>query len=479
MPTFSYTAIEVQQRPDSRPFYLMQCPAVDILQWAAVPRKKQDFQLGYQRALNERYKAIKDYLEFDASNIIPSAVLIAIRGKAEVSPCNAAGCGFGDVKRLELHVPEDLSEDDKLRFAFNDLKSRLSKEELQLVMSSEDLDSGDESLELNDDESPDSPAPPDSYLTSIARQFRTAIETPQDVPVEIRANLLEYASLLQLPGMILDGQHRVYGAKLFNKHDVRLPVVVIPDASLSEQAFHFYVVNNKARPLTPTELRGTISTSLSNREIEDLYSRFKQAGVSADSARWTTILNTRPGSPFEGHIDFGLGQGFLKENAMFQVVSKFLRPKRAYRAVFAGVSEWEDDDYKMLLFFSLWQTIRDRYPSAWNSAVASQKGQILMKATMLVLQEYLLDQFAGDMPKRMRKGELSPVSTVDEFTTSIRDELTFLPEEFFTKKWNRTDIDTSDGRTMLKEQISKVVQNLGKNVGNMQLFQKSKSDSAT
>jgi hypothetical protein len=83
------------------------------------------------------------------------------------------------------------------------------------------------------------------------------------------------------------------------------------------------------------------------------------------------------------------------------------------------------------------------------------------------------------MPKRSRKGQVSPIANPEELEQSVRDELYYLPEEFFTKKWNRTDIDTSDGRSMLNEQITKVIQGQGRNIGNMQLFKASKSDSSS
>ena len=73
------------------------------------------------------------------------------------------------------------------------------------------------------------------------------------------------------PSAIIDGQHRVFGAREVSDFDVVLPVVLLPGLPYEEQVFHFYVLNNKARPLRPTELRATISTSLTNKEIGDLY----------------------------------------------------------------------------------------------------------------------------------------------------------------------------------------------------------------
>lgn len=481
MTQFRYTAVEVRQRPDGKPFYLMEASATDILQWSAVPRKKQEFQLGYQRKLDERHEGIRDFLKHDPSNIVPTAVLIAATKNLRIEDCVTTEEGnqvhVPGVKQVVFEISDVLTDDEKLKAAYDDLFNRLNDKERDFVTSglAQDL-----SILVDDDAiDEDSPLPPESYVAVIAKELRSAI-MDRTVLAEGRYEvLLDYANLVQLPGMILDGQHRVFGAKLVNSFDAKLPVVLLTETSVAEQAFQFYVVNNKATKLTPTELRGTISTSLTAKEIEELYDRFKQAGVSADTARWTHMINTDGESPFNGLIDFGFQKGFLKENVMFQVVSAFMRPKRGLKSVFQSVQSWDDDGYRMMLFYAFWRKISDLYPNAWAAAVASKGGQLLMKATMLVLQKYLFERFAANMPARQRKGEPSPVSTVDELERSIADELYYLPEEFFTRSWSRTDLDTSDGRAMLLEQVQKVVQNLGKNVANFQLFKQSKSDAVS
>jgi len=96
-----------------------------------------------------------------------------------------------------------------------------------------------------------------------------------------------------------------YSEQSTPRKPIVLPVVMIPGLAHAEQVFQFYVLNSKAKPLSPTELRRIVSTSLTNEEIEELYKRFKQAGVSADESRWTLEIDTRPDSPFRKRIDFG------------------------------------------------------------------------------------------------------------------------------------------------------------------------------
>src|SRR5690606_32840976 len=108
-------------------------------------------------------------------------------------------------------------------------------------------------------------------------------------------------------------------------------------------------------------------------------------------ARWTNQINTDPESPFRGLINFGFTDtsAFIPENVMFQVVSKFMKPARRFRAVFNETPEWSDPQYRMRAFFVLWTAIKDMYPAAWEEAQRwGQQGNppkpIFMKATMLV-----------------------------------------------------------------------------------------------
>jgi hypothetical protein len=89
MKTYEYFAVEVVQRPNGKPFYLLQAAASEILEWAAVPRKKSDFQVGYQRKLDDRHQGIREYLKQSEKNVVPSAILIAVNKSIDISEVNA------------------------------------------------------------------------------------------------------------------------------------------------------------------------------------------------------------------------------------------------------------------------------------------------------------------------------------------------------------------------------------------------------
>jgi DGQHR domain-containing protein len=484
---FTYLAIKVTQTPNAEPFYLLQSRADQLLEWCDVPRKKEDFMAGYQRTLSDRHEEIKSFIERDPKNIIPGAVIVAV-AKGAISVAQTA---VADVFQITIDATQR-EFTDRLKLVAEDFYGRLSDEEKlntdamaarMISAPSADVTAEDDESEESEDVEDD--IPPKSYLALLAAELKVASTDIERLPTDRRQSVTEYVMGMTKPGLILDGQHRAFGAKNVVEHDVFLPVVVLPGLDVSEQVFHFYVLNNKANPLKPTELRATISTSLTNHEIVQLYDRFKRAGVKAEKARLTHRANTDDASPFKGSIDFGFvgSAAFLPENVMFQVIAAFVDMPRKYRMLYAGIANWTGDthyDYRLTLFYRLWEAVRDKYSQAWEKGIRASDDdvksggrQIFMKASMLVLQRLLLDGLVQDQPKRAARSEPSPLSDPDILYQEITSSLYFLPEEFFTRVWVEKQLDTSDRRGFLYQQMRLAIQNQGYKTSHQQLFRNS------
>ncbi len=475
----TYAAIRVKQQPNSREFFLIVCKAAELLEWCDVPRKAENFMAGYQRALGDRHEDIKAFLEKDPANVIPGAVIVALQEESVTITKTAISDIFElTVKmtpatfqqRVQTIVSQfygRLSDDEKANA--DEISAQMLKAPNEPVPLGEQ-DDGEEDEELADDE-----IPPRSYLALLAAEMKVAATSFTALSADRQKAVEDYVNGLTKPGLILDGQHRVFGAKNVSDFDVALPVVVMPGLTISEQVFHFYVLNNKALPLKPTELRGTISTSLTNREISELYERFKLAGIKAEKARLTHRANTDSLSPFKTLIDFGIGgaTAFIPENVMFQVIVKFVDMGKRYRLLYAGVEPWladKDYDYRLKGFYRFWSAIRDKFPDAWEQAKQKGGGQLLYKATMLVLQELVLDQMVSSQPERNAKSELSPLSDLDDLEKYVRNSLYFLPEEFFTRVWMQKQLDTGERREFLYQQMQEAIRRQGKGLGYLPLF---------
>jgi len=453
-----YNALKINQTSESDPFYIISAKAEDIVGWADAPRKVASFKIGFQRELNEgRVEDIANYLRLSSSNILPGAILIAVNSNdIEISPTSVE-----DIFEIEIKDKDMLSDTELIKYYCDLFEGRLSELEKEKVANkTARIQSTDE--DYNNTENDE--IIPESYLSDIV----ISLKNFDNLDTKEQANILKYLKVTHKPGIILDGQHRVFGAKSISEYPIFLPIVLFPNMKESEQVFHFYVMNNKAVPIKKTELRNVISTSLSDMEIDDLYDRFKSMGVHAKEARWTTLINSDEKSPFNGLISFGLrdGEGFIKENVMDQVIKKFMNPGRQYNTIFIDFEDWFDQNdkqinYKFSLFYEFWNKIKALYPTAWDIAIKQNKGQILMKATLLTLQEFYFEGLLRNNARRIKKKEVSPFSTIENFIESIDIQFDFIHEDFFLKEWKRKDIDTTSGRKEMKDTLFLLDQNVG------------------
>ena len=468
---YTYTALEVKQKKGAKPFFLTSINAEEILEWADVPRKRSDYLVGYQRELQDRYKNITKFLDLDDENIIPGTIIIALN-----KDCfSVEDLSLDSIKKIIIS-DRDITFDESLYGKYYEsFYKRLNEDEKRYIDEpEEEVSEEDLNADNDDDESL-----PKSYLASITKELKNLSEG-KSIPEEREKSIQEFLQSIAKPGLILDGQHRVFGAKNSKEYDeINLPVLILPEMPASEQVFHFYILNNKAKPLNKTELRAVVSTSLSNKEIEELYHRFRQAGVHTEEARWTHATNTDNDSPFKNLIDFGFSTDskveFIPENVAFQVVKAFVKPNKKYKALYENEEQWtingiDNYDYRLKMFYCFWRTIKEVYPEAWKQAVENHGGQVLMKVNMLVLQEMIFDKL-NETVTWMRKHNLPmPFSSCETLSELIKTYIEKLNEDFYLREWKQKGLDTSTGQKLFRDQLETAVRNESKNLGNMTLF---------
>lgn len=475
----TYRCIPVEQTPGAPTFFLTAASAEEILEWCDVPRSKADYMAGYQRALSKRHEAIAEYYRTARENITPGAVIIALDADYAEVVDRGNYCELtikGDER--DFHA--------KLMELFGELTTRLSADELSSASiafsepaeSSAEEVSDDESAE-DDEDDVDAADKPASYLSVLAEELQQAISDYDALSDDRKAAIEDYIEGTSKPGLIIDGQHRIFGAKAVSEFPVVLPLVILPGLRHSEQVFHFYVLNSTAKPLKKTELRRIISTSLTDSEIEDLYERFDQAGVEAHEARWTFQMHTREDSVFRGLINFGFGNKgeVIPENVADQVVKRFVKMnRRTYSALIRPVkSKWDESAFRLDLFFEFWAAIsgaKDMKPT-WDAArlTAEQDGeqaQLFRKVALVNLQRFVLDKMAEIA--MFQEKETGPFEDSDKLLSIVDKIIENLPGEFFEREWKLKQIDTSQGHEDLYNEMDKVYKARGKIDGRVRLF---------
>jgi hypothetical protein len=461
MATKQYRAIEVQQQPGAPKMYLIAAAASELLAWCDVPRTKEDYMAGYQRLLAPaRTESITEYLNESQKNILPGAVIVAADPEYVTVVHNA--------HETLIEVKDDNRDNQaKLQELFGAFTTRLSVKELKSA----------KVKTLSEEPDHDESEYPTSYIAALAQELNQALQDWSTLDSNRKKAIEEFIQGVSKPGLIIDGQHRVIGANDVTTHNVVLPVVVVPGLSHEEQVFQFYILNSKAKPLKPTELRRIISTSLTNEEIGFLYKRFRVAGVDAEEARWTYEMNTSPKSVFRDLIDFGFSKkgAIIPENVADQLIRAFVKmPKGRYSALLNTIEpRWNVAAERLSIFFDFWRAVSEVYADLWDGAVkAAKQGkqrQLFMKVSLLTLQRFLLDRFVTALPYRSNSAP-PPFKNAKATKQMVRSTLKNLPPTFFSKEWKQKQMDTSEGRELLYEEMGKVWENAGRNMGNMRLF---------
>ena len=267
------------------------------------------------------------------------------------------------------------------------------------------------------------------WLTSLAEENCSRLMFELDVPVE-DANK---------PGMIIDGQHRLLGVVKFDPNTM-LNVVALVNATDDETAFQFLVVNNKASKVANNHLKALAL----HYQDDALGERLRKVRMSlSQHLDFVGFADTEPGSPFKGKIEWPNNpeaDGFVTANAIESAIA-YLKQKR--------VPEFEDDGILLGFFFAMWTPVSVKWANLFN-----KDSNLLKKVSILVLTEFLADNLILEYDnQRLDLTDYQKVSSeVERLIEAINGK-------FWDTKWTAKSLDTSAGRALLRDSLTKVRRN--------------------
>jgi hypothetical protein len=486
--TYIYEAFRYQPRTDADQKILQfVAPASEIREWAGVPRKAFDYQHGFQRSLSpQRVTEVSRYFAQDPRNVSPTSVVVGFTGdvKLEVLPPRKLPPGardLGEQVLIRVTVP-DYSEtpvEELTALALKKLEERLSvttvaeiKADVQTAAAAagelQDTDAVDESFGITAEETAglDESAMPDrSYLEDFYAQLLAYSQGLVTWPNDKQLREVLYSIIK--PAIIVDGQHRIFGAANISE-DLRLSVCALPDATWAESVFQFVVINQKAKPIKPAFLSSIVATSLGTDEIDVVYERLKDSRVDVGRADTMERVNTDPRSPFKGMIDFEVEGtvGFLQFPGMSKLVSEFFHIPRSHpvllpNGLWAGVEgEWIE------YFFALWtgvrKTLETADPRLWMQPSDANPNNLLKIVTLQEVQRFMLDTWADS--------RFIKFTTPQEVQTQAAGFWEEFPSTFFTDEWRKKGLQTSVGRSILRSALTETRRFTGrKNWGHRRL----------
>lgn len=340
-----------------------------------------------------------------------------------------------------------------------------------------------------------------NYVLESLCQIKWASHDPQQF---IDENEIDEANIRQLieslealcrPALIVDGQHRLYGAANADT-EIMLPVVAIPNSPWMEQIYQFVVINEKAKKVESSLLTDIFGSSLTPSEQTEIRNQLVAAGASVDPRIAAVIAARDPDSPFFGMVKIqldgdppGASKGFIPDATIRQLIdggsgSKGWRSDDKFYEVFVSPTfpdkqQWDSysDGLWRPYWFAFWSTVREWYNEAakphslWSSAQSNLTKAVTLKLFqklfmeqaisrvegVLVSRETLVDVLGEELADQKLVESIERVAipaTVEEFSEMVR--AWFLqdgvPVRVFQYPWV-SSLDDSQGQQSLYEEL--------------------------
>jgi len=235
------------------------------------------------------------------------------------------------------------------------------------------------------------------------------------------------------PGLIIDGQHRVFGA---NEFDPELPlnVIAIVGADGAERAFQFIVINN-----TPTKVSKDHVRALNlNYNPKRLNSRLvESAGVTLgmDNEVYEDLQVIDRSAPFEGMIKMPTNpKGSIPLNAIEAALDQ-VKERSAYLLI---------EEYEVDVFLQIWKTVSEVYAPAWEKG-----SRLLHKVSLYALTNFICE----NLEYRVKLSDELDLLDPDVLSDTVRAILQHVDIHFWTTPWKGTELDTSTGRRIVVEAL--------------------------
>lgn len=471
---------------------LFAAKAKDLARWAGIPRKGWRVRMLFQRWITAgRETELKEFWtrasNKDSGEFVlgPSAIVIAIQGE----PTIVAGEIVLEHKDVLLNCPTD---SDKLLTLANLVLPRVTKR----------LDEDDRHRLQEFSVAPyvnPEPQYGHNYVMEFCIQLTQILADPDKFVSAKKISLDEVAALIESleaicrPAIIVDGQHRLFGAQA-TTCDVMLPVVAMTQADWLHQIYQFIVINEKAQKVDSDLLNDIFASSLTPTEQRSMRDRFVRvkvdieqriagvlAGRNEDSPFYQMVRLNLPNPPagerdaylsqiiIQNLIDGGRGSnGWRSDDDFYNVYIRRTFPDRD-----EWIS-WRDGKWRDY-WFAFWHAVIAYYtPLAkkhlsddnfeiWSKAIQSNltKGvglkifQRFFMQTMVTTLESVeatwLEEAISVFGEEKGRAQVEKMQilksiplTIEEFKKRVTDEfLKKFPVRFFTYKWENSLDDTT------------------------------------
>jgi hypothetical protein len=462
----------------------------ELLQFCGVARKSQDLLTNYQRALDpERVeREITPFFRIP-DNCSPTAIVISLQ---QTNVCEIAFADTGispldpgiHLKTLTLTFKDAsvLPRETVIGLARAFLDERLGSDPTASVdsalQSEEEVDTDqangkeadtpeDEVADGEDEEGEDEEAVEIGH--SVLRTLRDRLDSPESLSEEMVKSLREMLK----PALIIDGQHRLYGAAGVEE-DIPVLVCAMITPTWKEQVFQFIVVNDKATGIPKPFITSLAGMSLTGTELDELRNRLAQANVKLWEVEVMQRLGYDSASPFYKMIEFkvagadkGLGYQTMKRvgkawyspssSGLYKLMRALYRGQGTGKTTKKALKEkWQSSGNWFDFLCLYWSKLKEKF----QGTAAWQPGGNLLTAVVLEMLQAdflkVLDAQATTFWDISAAGPDGPAALNKRIGGLIDDAIHKFKSEHFAREWKRKSLNHKDGRADLADLFRKI-----------------------
>lgn len=203
------------------------------------------------------------------------------------------------------------------------------------------------------------------------------------------------------PGLIIDGQHRAFGAAQYSG-DIHLNVVAFlgeKDKSDAERAFQFVVINNTASRVKKDHIKA-LNLSYDKQKLNKRLIESAGLALAMNDQKYDDLQAINGVEPFKGLLKIPTNaNGFIAPNAIEGAMAE-TRDRSSLLAI---------EDSELEVFLAIWAKIRSQYDkSLWSEFKQPGDSRLLIKVSIFALTIFVLETMYAKL--------LSEDSTPTDFT---------------------------------------------------------------
>ncbi|MFV8669540.1 hypothetical protein ACNRC9_11050 [Ralstonia pseudosolanacearum] len=473
MKTLEYSATAYRQalNPDAPWLISFVAPAEEVHTWAGIPRKTDNTLTGFQRPDEEpRVLKAKDYFSQFTTNQSPTSLVLGIHQQSNGK--RLVDLQFEDqdedksVRSCKLIIT--LDEDEPLADAVERLKAQIRSR----IAYTNDIENDVELLEDNQGEEATTEDADSDFFDNeeieLGKSLLQNLLIKLDDPLWCKDNETHLRDLAK-PATIIDGQHRILGAKLCER-GIPFSIIGIYNCSWAEQVFQFTVVNYTAKGIPDQFITANAALSLTADELQGLESRLQQAGVKVIEYELMRAINFDQNSPFKDLVNLTprkkdnligyktmvqIGKAWYagRDNAVRQIIDHLYPDIPGRTNAKNRLEQWKDEHWGYF-FQDFWNVVYSQYLGK-----KTEDGDILWSVgnsnlMVAVVLQQLQAQFLTNLTAQDESFfEVADSDTLEAMRAKIRKRaqtfIGYFPADFFGKKWKMSSLNIGPGREAL------------------------------